>query len=282
MIHNNPLKQYFRQPAIHIKLPSGGEFYPEGQLDMPPNGEIPVYPMTAIDEITYRTPDALFNGGATTSVIHSCVPNIKNPWAIPATDVDTILVSIRIASYGHKMELESRCPHCSNEATYSVDLRSVLDGIKTPDYRKIIKFRDMEIYFKPMTYQNLNDNNQKQFTEQRKLQSLNLTDGTESEEREKINALTQALKQITEVTVEALAQSIAAIKTPSALVNEPAYIADFLKNSDRSLFNQIKDHIVAEKSKAEIQPMKMTCQACTKDYEQMLTLDMSNFFAPAS
>lgn len=280
MIQNNPLQQYFRQPAIHIKLPSSGDFYPTGSIDMPPTGEIPVYPMTAIDEITYRTPDALFNGSATTSVIQSCIPSIKNPWLMPATDVDTILVSIRIASYGHKMELESKCPHCGNEATYSVDLRTVLDKIQSPDYTKIIKFRDMEIYFKPMTYQNLNDNNQKQFTEQRKLQSLDMM--SEGNEEVKIHALTQALKQITEVTVEALAQSIAAIKTPNALVNEPAYIVDFLKNCDRSLFNQIKDHIVSEKSKAEIQPMSMTCQECSKDYQQMLTLDMSNFFAPAS
>lgn len=279
MIQNNPLQQYFRQPAIHIKLPSGGDFYPDGAINMPPTGEIPVYPMTAIDEITYRTPDALFNGSATTSVIQSCIPNIKNPWLLPATDVDTILVSIRIASYGHKMELESKCPHCGNEATYSVDLRTVLDKIQSPDYTKIIKFRDMEIYFKPMTYQNLNDNNQKQFAEQRKLQSLDLTEGNEDV---KIHALTQALKQITEVTVEALSQSIAAIKTPNALVNEPAYIVDFLKNCDRSLFNQIKDHIVTEKSKAEIQPMNMTCHECSKEYQQMLTLDMSNFFAPAS
>jgi len=280
MIQNNPLQQYFSQPAIHIKLPSNGEFYPTGSLDMPPTGEIPVYPMTAIDEITYRTPDALFNGSATTSVIQSCIPSIKNPWLLPATDVDTILVSIRIASYGHKMELESRCPHCGNDATYSVDLRNVLDKIESPDYTKIIKFRDMEIYFKPMTYQNLNDNNQKQFNEQRKLQSIDLAN--DGNEREKINALTQALKQITEVTVEALAQSIAAIKTPNALVNEPSYIVDFLKNCDRSLFNQIKDHIVTEKSKAEIQPMTMTCGECEKTYQQMLTLDMSNFFAPAS
>ena len=96
MLQNNPLKQYFRQPAIYIKLPSQGQFYPEGALDMPPNGELPVYPMTAIDEITYRTPDALFNGNATVNVIQSCMPNIRDPWSIPAMDVDTILVSIRI------------------------------------------------------------------------------------------------------------------------------------------------------------------------------------------
>ena len=91
---NNPLQQFFRQPAIYIKLPSNGKFYPEGALTMPENGEIPVYPMTAVDEITYRTPDALFNGTAVVNVIQSCVPAIKNAWFIPAMDIDTLLLLI--------------------------------------------------------------------------------------------------------------------------------------------------------------------------------------------
>jgi hypothetical protein len=61
MLPNNPLTQYFRQPAIYIRLPSQGKFYPPSALNMPPNGELPILPMTSNDEITYRTPDALFN-----------------------------------------------------------------------------------------------------------------------------------------------------------------------------------------------------------------------------
>lgn len=279
MTPNNPLKQYFRQPAIYIRLPSQGAFYPDGAINMPANGEIPVFPMTAIDEITYRTPDALFNGSATTSVIRSCVPNIVDPWSIPAMDIDTILVSIRIASYGHSMEIESQCPHCQNQETFGIDLRTVLDAMKSPDYQQHIDFRDIEIYFRPMTYKNLNDNNKKQFEEQRMLQSI---DGIEQPDEEKINLLTQALKKITEITVEALGQSIAAVKTPTALVTEQVYIQDFLKNCDRQLFNQIRDHIVTQKSMSEIQPLTIKCPSCTKEYKQALTLDMSNFFAPAS
>ena len=81
---DNPLKGYFRRPSIYIKLPSGGNYWPQGMLEMPENGELPVYPMTAIDEITYRTPDALFNGQALVDVIQSCIPAIKNAWAIPS------------------------------------------------------------------------------------------------------------------------------------------------------------------------------------------------------
>jgi len=31
-MHTNPLKQYFRRPAIYLKLPSGGNFYPDGAI----------------------------------------------------------------------------------------------------------------------------------------------------------------------------------------------------------------------------------------------------------
>ena len=46
---NNPLTQYFRQPAIYIKLPSNGQHYPDGALKTTANGELPVYPMTGND-----------------------------------------------------------------------------------------------------------------------------------------------------------------------------------------------------------------------------------------
>ena len=156
----NPLSQYFRQPAIYISLPSRGEFYPSGTLDMPPNNELPVLPMTAIDEITYRTPDALFNGTAVVNVIQSCIPNIKDAWIVPSTDLDTILVGIRIATYGHDMEVNCMCPKCGNEDAYTLDLRSSIDMMKPADYRQPLVSRDMEIYFQPMTYKMLNQNNQ--------------------------------------------------------------------------------------------------------------------------
>ena len=110
MTQPNPLQRFFRQPAIYIRLPSEGKYYPDGSITIPPNGELPVYPMTAMDEITYRTADALFNGSAVINVIKSCVPNIVDPWQMPTVDVDAVLVGIRIASYGHELELESRCP----------------------------------------------------------------------------------------------------------------------------------------------------------------------------
>ena len=279
MTTDNPLRQFFRRPALYLKLPSGGKGYSSDAIDFPDNSELAVYPMTAIDEITYRTPDALYNGQATVNVIQSCVPDIKDAWAIPVTDIDTLLVAIRIASYGHNLEVSSTCPKCNDDSNRTMDLRTVLDSMGAPDYSKNIVAGDMTIFFKPLNYKNLNDNNQMQYENQKLLQLLPDAAVPDSE---KMTALSDALKKITDITVTALGQSITAIKTPTILVSEPEYINDFLKNCDRALFNQIRDFIVNLKTQSEMKPMKISCPACNHDYEQALTLDMSSFFGPAS
>jgi hypothetical protein len=276
---NNPLRQYFRQPAIYIRLPSQGKFYPQGTINLPPTGELPIYPMTAMDEITYRTPDALFNGQATVNVLASCVPDIQDHWSTPSVDIDTLLIAVRIASFGHDMDFGTKCPKCGHECEHTVDLRSVLDRMKTPDYTRSLKVSDMEIFFRPMTYRHLNENNSIQYENQKLLQIL--PDG-EIPDSDKMSALSQALQRITEVTVRALAQSIAVIKTPQAMVSELEFIEELLKNCDRELFGRIRDHIVELKTQSEIPPMNLTCPECRHQYEQAVTLDMSSFFGSDS
>lgn len=276
---SNPLSQYFRQPAIYIRLPSQGAYYPPGTIAIPENGEFPVFPMTAVDEITYRTPDALFNGQAVINVIQSCIPAIKNAWAIPAMDIDTILVAIRIASYGHEMEFETTCPSCKHATDYGLDLRTVLDKLKAPDYSQPIRQGDIEIYFKPMTYKNLSDNNKIQFDEQRLFQSIP-DEGDVNPAQ--MNAVAEALKKMTEMTVTALAQSIMTIKTPTAMVSEPEFIVEFMQNCDRATFTRIQDYVIEHKTEAELKPIAIKCNECQHEYEQNITLDMTSFFGRAS
>ena len=159
----NPLKQYFRQPAIYIRLPSAGKFWADGSLDLPENRELPVLPMTAVDEITYRTPDALFNGQAVVTVIQSCLPNIQDAWRMPTIDVNSVLIAIRIASYGHELEITTTCPSCETESDYVLDLRSVLDRLECPDYAETLKQGDLEVSFTAMDYAQQNAINIEQF-----------------------------------------------------------------------------------------------------------------------
>jgi hypothetical protein len=155
----------------------------------------------------------------------------------------------------------------------------VLDRIQAPDYNKSLNSGDIEIFFRPMTYKNINDNNALQYENQKLLQIL---PDSEIAENEKMSALGQTLKRITDITVKALAQGIAVIKTPQAMVSEPEYIDEFLKNCDRELFNRVRDHIVKLKVQAEMPPMSLVCPECKNEYEQAITLDMTSFFEPAS
>jgi len=279
MTEHNPLAGYFRQPAIYIGLPSGGKWYPENALELSANDEFPVYPMTAIDEITYRTPDALYNGRAFVDVVSSCIPNIKDAWNIPSCDVDTLLVAIRIATYGHEMEINSQCPECQSDEPRTLDLRQVMDSLQAPSYDEPITKGDLQIFIQPLTYQQLNKNNAIQFEEQKLIQLLPDTD---MEENEKISKMTEATNKITSMTLAALANSIAAIVTPDGTVTEKEHILEFLKNTDRGMFDTIRSKIVDLKSLSEVQPLEIECSSCQHKYKQGFTLDMTNFFGAVS
>jgi len=275
----NPLSQFFRQPAIHIRLPSGGKFYPTGTINMPPNGELPVLPMTAVDEITYRTPDALFNGSALVSVIKSCIPSIREPWVMPTTDIDTVLIAIRIASFGHGMDIDTTCPSCKHTDEITLDLRAINDQIRPGDYDKSLSIGNLEFYFKPINYKDVNQNNQVQFEQQ---QALRIVNSDEIEESAKVEQLNRSMRVINELTLKTIAQSISAIKTPDALVTEIEYIYEFLNNCNSKLFAQLRDYVIALKQASEIKPIDLACPECKHEYTQPFTLDMASFFGTAS
>lgn len=275
----NPLKQYFRQPAIYLRLPSGGNFWPQGAIDLPANGEVPVYPMTAIDEITYRTPDSLFNGQAVINVIQSCVPNILDAWQCPSSDINAILTAIRIASYGHTLEIGTTCTNCGHEAEYGLDLRSVIDQLHAPDYTQSVNSGDLVINFKPMNYREQNSVGQLQFEEQKILQAIPNPD---VDDKAKAAMLGEMIKHITKLTIDVIRWNIRSIRTPQAIVHEPAHIKEFLENCDKNLFNQIRDHIIGLRESTDLKPLEITCSECNTKYLQPLTLDMANFFASAS
>jgi hypothetical protein len=276
----NPLKQFFRQPAIYLSLPSGGRHWPTTALTMPENKELPVYPMTAIDEITYRTPDALFNGQAVINVIHSCVPNIKNAWEIPGLDLNAVLIAIRIASYGHEMEIATKCPKCETESDFGVDLRMVLDSIREPDYDTPIQYGDLEITLMPVSYRSQSQVGLKQYEQQRSVQQIQ-NDPNMSDE-EKIKRLNETMHLITELTIETLKYSIASIRTPDALVTEIDFIRDFLVNCDRKLYTEIRDRVIELRNSSDVKPFEVECHNCSHKHEQTLTLDQAAFFGVAS
>ena len=270
---NNPLKQYFRRPSIYLKLPSGGQGYPEGVVNIPESGELPVFPMTAIDEITSKTPDALFSGTAIVDLIKSCIPDIKDPWSINSTDLDSILIAIKSATQGNDFEIESVCNSCREVATYGVNLIGILSSLKPGDYNSELEISDLKIKFRPLLYKEMNDAGKAQFEIQKIFSNL---DSLPEDQR---NIKTQeAIKSITEITMQLLSKTIEYIQTPGSQVTEKAFILDFLHNCDKTTYITIRDHHAKLKEQTDIKPLKIKCIHCEHEYEQPFILNASDFF----
>jgi hypothetical protein len=276
---SNPLRKYFRQPAIHIRLPSGGNFYPPGTLDLPANGEVPIFPMTAVDEIVSRTPDALFNGSAVVEIIKSCVPAIRDPWSVPSIDLNALLAAVRLASYGHDMEIVSTCPSCGHVHNINVDLRVVLDNVHGSDYSQPLVIGDLTCYFEPMSYREINEVGRVQFEDQKIMQVVNSQDISEEE---KMRQLGETFKRITALTVKSIAASVGTIRTVDAMVTDAEQIEEFLLNCPKKTFDAVRDAVIAMREKSDLRPIGMTCENCANQYQQDFTMDMTSFFATAS
>lgn len=273
-MNNNPLRQYFRRPAVYIKLPSGGKDYPPGTIEATETGELPVYSMTAIDEITARTPDALFNGSALADLVKSCIPNIKDPWQVSSNDMDAILIAIKAASTGDSMEIDTTCPKCEEISTYSVNLMPILATLKPGNYDEPLVIGDLSFKFKPLAYREMNEAALAQFDLQRVMASL---DNIESEdERNRISK--EALENITMLTMELLSKTIEYINTPQMQVDEREFILDFLKNCDRNIFIAVRDHNAKLRAETEIKPIHIACSSCGNEYDQDFTLSPVDFF----
>jgi len=271
---NNPLKQYFRRPAVYIKLPSSGRYYAPGTINMPESGELPVYPMTAIDEITTKTPDALYNGSAMAELIKSCIPDIKDPWAINSMDLDAILIGIRAAAGGSDMEIESSCPSCEDIGKYGLNLVTMLSQMRPGDYEQLMQLNDLTIKFKPLTYRQMNEASIGQLEIQKIF--ISLEEETDAEIRKQRSQ--DALKKVTELTIKLLTEAIEYIQTPSVLVDNKDFIKDFLNNCDKNSYVAIRDYNSELKAQTEIKPLKITCVHCKHEYDQPFTLNTSDFF----
>lgn len=122
MTNTNPLLDFARKVEFSIKLPSNGNWYPEGMIDYTLSGEVEVYPMLPKDELMLMNPDSLLSGQANVNLIKSCVPAIKEPEKLLYPDLNVLLLAIQKATYGDKLTMQVVCPECLRKANEKADI----------------------------------------------------------------------------------------------------------------------------------------------------------------
>jgi hypothetical protein len=131
----NPLLERVRMPGQTVRIPSGGIFYTKGELDPTVhNGELHIFPMSTVDEITMKSPDLILSGDAINSVFARCIPGVLKPTELLIKDVDYLLVALRSVTYGSTFDVEWE--HTCEDATiqtYPVDISTLLQTAKPFD-----------------------------------------------------------------------------------------------------------------------------------------------------
>jgi hypothetical protein len=277
----NPLSKFFRQPAIYLKLPSKGKYWVDGALDLPVNGEIPIYPMTARDEITLRTPDALMNGSSIVNVIQSCCPSVVDAWKTPSVDIDAMLIAIRIASYGHEMDVDTDCPNCKEENNNQVDLRVILANIGMPNFDGKVDIGDgLKVKLKPQAFFGVNKQNMVNFEEQKIASSL--ADSSLSDQ-DKATVIQNSVNKIIDMGIEVVTESTEYIEMDDGtVVNNKTHINDFYKNANASVLKFVQETLMKLNEEFAIKPQAVKCAHCGTEYQVPLQFDYANFFAQGS
>lgn len=273
---NNPLVGYFRKPEVYVELPSRGNYYKPGILDLPPNGEVGIFPMTARDELVLKTPDALLNGASTVEVIKSCVPAINDPWEIPSIDMDPLLIGVRIATYGENMDITIGCGECQEKNDFTVDLTNLMDQVRDWKFEENLKVDDLDITFRPLTYKELNSESLRQFEETKILRIVN---DEKIDEEKKRELFQESFLKLTGLTVDIIGKTIKKVESPKGTTEDPRHIAEFIQNIDRKTFSAIQDHLDNQKKLNSFKPYKGKCNKCQKDLETPIMFDNANFFA---
>jgi hypothetical protein len=282
---DNPLAFYMRQPKIYIRLPSGGQYWPEGSLQLSETGEYPVYSMTAKDELLLKVPDALMNGQAVTDVIEHCIPNIKNAWHTPSIDLDIILIAIRLATYGEMMTVPVTFNNDVDlELEYQIDLRTVMDQLLNQiTWDPIVSVGDdLTVFVKPINYKEITKTAIQSYETQKIIQMVNNEDLTEDQ---KIKLFQESFKKISDATIGSIANSISKIESSNGSTDNIKFITDFIDNIDKEIFNKIQEHLENLKDNNTIKPMKISVtddlreKGVTGDtIEIPITFDPSTFF----
>ena len=234
---NNPLQQYFRQPKIYVELPSKGIFSPAGTVT---STKITVLGMTGMDEILMKTPDALLSGDSIASVVKSCCPEIIEPYELANSDIDCLLIAIRIATYGNTFSTTHTCEKCNAENDYDIDLTTFMEHFKKTTYLTDVKFEEFTIKIRPMTFRQANNVSLDNFKVQRQLYQLEqLTD-----QDQKSTHIKELFNVLNEIQTKSVVDSAESIELKDQVVTDLEFIREFLSNCDQEVFKKVRDHIM--------------------------------------
>ncbi len=277
----NPLTRYFRLPGVHVSLPTNGAFLPPGTYFPAANGEVPIYPMGAGDDILLRSPDALMSGFAIEKLIESCVPAITSPLDISMPDLDVIFIGIRAADENETMEISVACPQCEKENTFDADLSALLATMKPIPPENTVRLADDVVAFiRPYNLRDATRVSIATFHETRRVQATDAD--TNLSDEAKTRAFNDSMRTINDLNRQIVASCVTKVVIPEGEVTDRGQIVEFIVNMRRNWFKRLDDGIKQVNSLGIDKTLPVTCAHCKHEWQMEVQFDPANFFGPAS
>ena len=272
----NPLSKYFRKPTIYVQIPTGGRFNPE--IDKTILDEIPIMPMTAIDEISMSNPDELLNGEALVNLITSCVPTIPEPRNLCNIDADFLYLAIKHATYGKNIEHTHTCSNCEEQADYNIDINSILD--KFPEIHDVepVEYKDLKIYVHPPKMESMTRMALIEVEQTRILEAISDTGDESITEIELAKQFALSFRKVSKQNVNLLIEAIDRIETLDEVVTDKDTILEFMDNCETKVITRINDQITKVNNRPkDLTTFEFTCDACDNKEKVRFELNPVNF-----
>ncbi len=273
----NPLKQYFRQTKLYIKLPSGNTYYEPNVVDFINTNEVGIMPMTGQDELALKNPDALLNGEALIQVITSCVPCVKQPRSLLSNDIDALITAIRLATFNDSLETNLNCPECNHDNSFKLNLQYALDNMEFLESEYVVNLDSgVSVFVKPHAFPELLKSLNAQL-EQSKL-TRSMSDESISD-AERSTIFSKAFKEMSVMTYELMLNSIIRVVNDAQGVNvtDKKFIREFLYNIDKQSIDKVGD-LIRDINKIGIKKtFTAKCDKCGFEWENEIDFNPVNF-----
>jgi hypothetical protein len=274
-MNDNPLSKYFRKPAIYVQIPTGGRFNPE--IPKTVLDEIPILPMTAIDEISMQNPDELLNGEALVNIIASCVPSIPDPRNLCNIDAELLYLAIKYATYGKNVSHLHTCTECSEQAEYNIDINHILD--KFPEITDVepVEYEDLKIYVHPPKLESMTRLALIEVEQARILSNIQAS-AEDGDEVEMAKQFAISFRKVSKQNIDLLTSSIERIETPDGPVTDRDLIIEFMNNTPAGTVKEVDQKVASiSDTPGDLSTFEFVCEACEHKDKVNFEMNPVNF-----
>jgi len=281
----NPLQQFFRQPSVYLRLPTAGRWYTPTTVETTEDHELPVYPLSAMNDIMLNTPDAMLNGQALENVVKDCAPGIKNVKKFMLPDLEALFVAIKSASNGGRMDIDRKCPACQHENTYELNCQGLLDTMSfINEDDLVLRFGDdLLVHVRPYDFEMRQMFIKREFEEEKLFRNIR-EQGDSVDEITKAGMMAESVERLSRLTFSLVSRSIEKIVMVknNISVTDIMHINEWLMSISKAQAEMVMDAVDKINKIGITKTLMVACTECNHSWEETLSFDPASFFGKRS